>query len=106
MILEDRDKAGVGLTSLLVSYAQLIAKNLILALNDKGALGFITGSLIKLQDGIIGSALEHTRKKSLIKGTAHYHLAKQLAIIKQAGISVKAPAGERGLHGNAMADVN
>ena len=65
MILEDRDKAGVGLTSLSVDYVQLIARNLLLALNDKGAMGFINGSLMRLQDSIIGSALEHTKKKSL-----------------------------------------
>ena len=105
MILEDRDRAGVGLTSLSVSYAQLIARNLVLALNDKGALGFITGSLIRLQDSILGSALEHTKKKLLIKGTTHYHLARQLAIIKQANIYLKAPAGEQSFQGNAMSDI-
>ena len=105
IILEDRDKAGVGLTSLSVDYVQLIARKLTLALNDKGALGFINGSLMRLQDSIIGLALEHTKKKSLIKGTAHYHLARQLSIIKQAGIHAKAPTGEEGLRGNALADI-
>ena len=77
-----------------MDYVQLIARNLMLALNDTGALGFISGSLMRLKDSIIGSALENTKKKSLIKGTAHYHLARQLSIIKQAGVYAKVPTGE------------
>ena len=94
-----------GLTSLSVDYVQLIARNLTLALNDTGALGFITGSLMRLQDSIIGSALENTKKKSLIKGTAHYHLARQSSIITQAGVYAKVPTREEGLQGNALADI-
>ena len=47
----------------------------------------------------------NTKKKSLIKGTTHCHLARQLSIIKQAEVNEKAQAGEEGLHGNVMADI-
>lgn len=78
----------------------MIAKNLVLALNDKGTLGFITGSLLQLQDSIIGSAIKHNKRKLALKDTAHYHLAKQLAIIRHAGLDDKVPIHKRVLAGN------
>ena len=46
MVFEDKNKAELGLTSLEVKYAQLIIKNLVLAVKDKGALGFITRAML------------------------------------------------------------
>jgi len=102
MICEDIDKAGVGLTSLSASYAHLIAKNLILALSGKGTLGFITRSLLHLQDSVIGSALRHSKWKSALKDKAHCHVAKQLTTIRHAGLDLKVPMHRRGLNGSAI----
>lgn len=105
MVFEDKNKAGMGLTSLEVKYAQLITKNLVLAVNNKGALGFITRAMLKLQDSIIGSALKDSNGKAGAKATAAYHLAKQLTIIKDAGVHVKTPAGETDFQGESLSDI-
>ena len=91
MVFEDKRKAGLGLISLEVKYAELITKNLVLARSDKDSLGFITRAMLKLQDSIKSSALKDSKGKAGAKATAPYHLAKQLTITKQASVHLKTP---------------
>ena len=42
MIHQDRERAGLGLTSMNMMYAKLTCTYLTKALNDKGPLGFVT----------------------------------------------------------------
>ena len=50
MIHQDRECAGVGLTSLAVPYTEMVCKYLTQALNDNGSLGFTTRALLILQN--------------------------------------------------------
>jgi ribonuclease HI len=50
------EKAGMGLISLAVDYAQAAAQNLTQALNDTGRLGLVTKSLLLLQRERMGGA--------------------------------------------------
>ena len=58
MVLEDRNKVGMGLTTLSVTHASDITQNMLADLNDEGALSFITRALLQLQNNIVGSAME------------------------------------------------
>jgi hypothetical protein len=49
MVQEDRDQAGMGVTSLQKHYTAALAAQLTDALNDKGRLGAVTYALLKLQ---------------------------------------------------------
>lgn len=49
MIHQDRECAGVGLTSLAVPYTEMVCKYLTQALNDNGCRGFTTRALLILQ---------------------------------------------------------
>ena len=92
----------MGLTSLEVKYAQLITKNLVLAMNDKGSLGFIIRAMLQLQDSVIGSALKDSKGKAgaRARATAPCHLAKQVTIIKQASVHLKTSVGQADFQGN------
>ena len=103
MVLEDRGRGGMGLTSLSVTYAQAVAQHMVAALNDEGSLGMITRALLQLQNDIIGSAIEAKQNRITARHTAHYHLARQMAVIKEAGIQIATPADHPSLGGNALA---
>ncbi len=49
MIHQDREHAGLGLTSMHVMYAKLICTYLPKASNDRGPLGFVTRPMLMLQ---------------------------------------------------------
>ncbi len=49
-IHQDRERAGLGLTSMNVMYAKLTCTYLTKALNDKGPLGFVTRPMLLLQN--------------------------------------------------------
>ena len=53
MIHQDRERAGLGLTSMHVMYAKLTCTYLAKALNDKGPLVFVTSPMLMLQKVII-----------------------------------------------------
>ena len=91
MVLEDKNKAGMGLTSLSVTYANDITQNMLAALNDDGALGLMTRALLQLQNNIIGSAMEGKQGRIAARQTAHYHLARQMVVIKEAGLYIQKP---------------
>ena len=97
VVFESKNKAGLGLTSLKVKYAQLITKNLVLHLNGKGALGVIIRAMLKLQDSITSLALKDSKGKAGTKATAPYHLVQQLTVIKQASVHLKTPVGQADL---------
>ena len=62
MIHEDLDQAGLGMSSLMITYAdssEVSCKYLVQALNDKGPLGFTTQHLLLLQDKATHVALKH-----------------------------------------------
>jgi len=105
MVLEDKNKAGMGLTSLSVTYASDITQNMLAALNDEGALGFITRALLQLQNNIIGSAVEGKQGKIVARHTTHYHLARQMAVIKEAGLYIQTPEDHADLNENALVSV-
>ena len=103
MVFEDRERAGMGLTSLSATYAEAITQNMIAALNDEGTLGKVTRALLQLQNNIIGSAIEGKQGKIAARPTTQNHLARQMAVIKQADIHIQPPENLRSLKGNALA---
>ena len=54
LVLEHKDKNGMGIGSLMVDYVQLNAAYLVKALNDHGPLGCTTRSLLKQQHAALG----------------------------------------------------
>ena len=69
MIQQDRERAGLGLTSMHVMHAKLTCTYLAKALNDKGYLGFVTRPMLMLQNEIIGVSLKQGRSARYLRQT-------------------------------------
>ncbi|KAL9589636.1 MAG: hypothetical protein Q9179_007981 [Wetmoreana sp. 5 TL-2023] len=102
MVHEDINKAGLGLPSLARDYGHAISKHLVHALNDEGTLGLVTWKLLVLQDKTIGVTLQQSANKKYLRQTNHYHLARQLAIMRTSNVELKLPEGLPALKGNAL----
>ena len=103
MIHQDRERAGLGLTSMHVMYAKLTCTYLAKALNDKGPLGFVTRPMLMLQNEIIGESLKLGPSARYLRQTSHYHLARQLTVLQTSGLELTVPVeGHRGLRGNFL----
>ena len=105
MVHQDKDKAGPGLPSLCTTYTQVNIKHLTEALNDKGPPGLIIHSTPKyllLQDKAIGVTLQQPANKRCLRQVSHYHLARQLTILRQAQLRLQMPEGHAGLEGKAL----
>jgi len=55
MILEDREKGGMGMPSLEVDYSDMVTRSLTFSLLDDGQLGMVSQALLYLQNSIVGS---------------------------------------------------
>ena len=93
MVHQDIDQAGLGLPSLMVTYAEVSCRYLVQALNDIGSLGLVTRQLLLLQDKAIGVALTQPSNKQSLRQTSHYHLARQLATLQRSGLQLTFPQG-------------
>ena len=102
MIHQDRERAGLGLTSMHVMYAKLTCTYLAKAFNDKGPLGFVTRPMLMLQNEIIGESLKQGPNARYLRQTSHYHLARQLTVLQTSGLELTVPAGHRDLRGNSL----
>jgi len=102
MIHQDRERAGLGLTSMHVMYAKLTCTYLAKALNDKGPLGFVTRPVLMLQNEIIGESLKQGPSARYLRQTSHYHLARQLTVLQTSGLELTIPAGHHDLRGNSL----
>ena len=102
LIHQDRERAGLGLTSMNVIYAQLTCTYLTKALNDKGPLGFVTHPMLLLQTEIFGELLKQGPSTRYLTHTSHYHLKRQLTVLQASGIELTVPAGHQDLRGNSL----
>ena len=104
MVHQDTDQAGLGLPSLMVTYAEVSCAYLVQALNDIGSLGLVTRHRLLLQDKVIGVALTQPNSKQSLRQTSHYHLARQLATLQRSGLQLTFPQGHATLRGNALSE--
>ena len=81
MIHQDRERAGLGPTSMHVMYAKLTCRYLAKALNDKGPLGFVTWPMLMLQNEIIGESLKQGPNARYL---SHKHYSHSLVIWRAA----------------------
>ncbi|GAB4813564.1 hypothetical protein N2152v2_000610 [Parachlorella kessleri] len=84
MIHEDRDKAGVGVTSMLTDYVQGSAAALTRALNDQGKLGAVTRALLPRQLQLAGHRLTLETANKL----RYCRLARIATLIKRSGLTL------------------
>ena len=97
LVCREQQDGGMGLQSLLVDYVQITASTLTHALNDKGPLGQSTRSLMLRQlQSSAGRQVMHlapTRDtRALASNSSHLHLLRRLCLLKDADISMQAPA--------------
>ena len=102
MVHQDRERAGLGLTSMHVMYAKLTCTYPAKALNDKAPLGFVTCPMLMLQNEIIGESLKQGPSARYLRQTSHYHLARQLTVLQTSGLELTVPAGHQELRGNFL----
>ena len=93
MVHQDTDQAGLGLPSLMVTYAENSCRYLVQALDDIGSRGLVTRHLLLLQDKAIGVALTQPSNKQSLRQTSHYHLARQLATLQRSILQLTFPQG-------------
>ena len=92
MILKDRNKGGVGLTSLMVDYIQANTAYLSKALNDKGLLGQSTKALLEAEKACIGNipTLETgLQNKRFLKFIRHFHIMNRVSLIRCSGLFIQ-----------------
>ena len=97
MILKDRNKGGVGLTSLMVDYVQANTAYLSKALNDKGPLGQSTKALLEAEKACIGNipTLETgLQDKRFLKFIRHFHIMNRVSLIRCSGLFIQTPDKE------------
>ena len=102
MIHQDKERPGLGLTSMHVIYAKLTCTYLAKASNDKGPLGFVICPMLMLQNEIISALLKQGPSTRYLRQTSHYHPARQLAVLQTSGLELTVPAGHRDLRGNSL----
>jgi Reverse transcriptase (RNA-dependent DNA polymerase) len=84
LALEDADKFGLGLTSLLVDYTHTCIRNLIGAVNDPTSYGCISKSLLAFQAARTGSLQE-----AQLHGVANTFMrVRQLSAAHQSGLQI------------------
>ena len=98
MIFEDREKGGASMTSLFKVYTKLTAESLVQALLNPGQLGIV----LHLQHNTVDSVIDQTTAKTDLRKMHQYHLARKLAIIKQAGLSLTMPANDKSIESNLL----
>jgi len=82
MALEDTQKFGLGLTSVLVDYTHSCVKNLVEALNDTSGYGEISRSLLSLQAARTGRLGNH----QLMSIGTHMLRIRQLSAVHQSNL--------------------
>ena len=102
LVFEDRSKAGVGMPSLQVDYTQRITEALVL--QDPGQLGTVSRARLYLQNSIVGNLIQDERAKTTLRQVTHYHLARKLATIQEAGLKFTIPKGEIDLVCNLLCE--
>ena len=91
LILEEKEKMGLGLTSLMVDYAQLNGAYLTRALNDDGPLGWSTKALLKFQHNIMMGMPILSRGERHPHREAHtkdLNILKKICILREANIKL------------------
>jgi hypothetical protein len=84
LALEDADKFGLGLTSLLVDYSHTCIRNLVGALNDPTSYGCISKSLLAFQASSTGALQE-----AQLHGVANAFMRiRQLSAAQQSGLQI------------------
>ena len=96
-LLQSRDKAGMGVTSLLIDYGQLFAAHLTRSFNDEGPLGRSTRALYVWQHqschGQVAMTLEQTlHGKALDKGLRDFNIIRPLSLMDALGAQLQWPA--------------
>jgi len=93
MVLQETDKMGLGVTSLMMDYVQSVTVYLTRALNDKGPLGTLTRSMMMLQTTYLGGMqtmdVSNKRKARQLGLTKQFHLANQYSLKKSAGLDMQ-----------------
>ena len=83
MVLEDVNKFGMGLRSLLVDYRQVGTKHLVDALNDPDVYGQVARSLLRAQVQLTGTLPVEQLQPSLARW---FLRVRQLSAAQQAGL--------------------
>ena len=94
LVLEQREKGGMGVDSLMVDYVQRNASSLTRALNDNGPLSWSTRALLALQHrhaAGMSNARMATPHKLQEKSMGHMHLLRQISIMKEAKLTLASP---------------
>ena len=102
MIHQDKEHAGLGLTSMHVMYAKVTCTYPTKALHDKAPLIFVIHPMLLLQNEINGESLKQGPSARYLRQTSHYHLARQLTVQQTSGLELTVPAGHRDLRGNSL----
>ena len=96
MVLDSRDRVGMGVTSLFVDYGQLVSAHLTKSLNDEGPLGRSTRALhawqhmtCKGQNSMFVECNAHSR--ALDVGIGELSLMRQLSLIDSLGVHICGP---------------
>ena len=97
MVLESKERAGMGVGSLFVNYGQLSAAHLTRCFNDEGPLGQSTEALYVWQHqqchGHAAIALEQTAlSKALDDGMKDFNILRQLSLTESLGVQVTGPS--------------
>ena len=112
MVLQERDLMGLGLTSLMVDYAQRVGATLTRALNDNGPLGWSTWALLRHQHRQLAGMPVLTKDKThpkLEAASKDLHILKKVSLLKDANIKITSPTPELqpylDLHSNDMVEL-
>ena len=101
IIHQDRERAGLGLTSMHVMYAKLTCTYLTKVQMIKAPCG-LTCPVLLLQNKTIVGLLKQGPSARYLRQASHYHLARQLTVLQTSGLKLTVPAGHRDLQGNSL----
>ena len=105
MVLDSRDRAGMGVTSLFVDYGQLVSAHLTKSLNDEGPLGCSPRALHAWQHmackGQRSMSFE-CNARALDVGMGEYSLMRQLSLIDSLGVNICGPTTQEKLTAGSL----
>ena len=90
--------------SLQVDFTQRITEALVYALQDPGHLGAVSRALLYLQNSIVGNLIQDKRARTALRQVTHYHLARKLTTVQEAGLKFTIPKGNTDLVGNLLCE--
>ena len=101
MVLEDRQRAGVGVCSLLVDYTQYNLSYVTSALNDQGRLGSVSRALMQKQLAYCGNM----PADQLQQHARFCRIVRQLSLAKTANILMQRGDISIDMQGNALMEL-